>query len=55
VQFVVNPCAIAEIWMVGYLLVVGRKNARTVKTAAPEERILAMARTLAVSARTRDS
>jgi len=38
--FIVIPCAIAEIWMVGYLLGIGVK---TVKTVKPDERILAAA------------
>jgi Domain of unknown function (DUF4386) len=36
--FIVIPCAIAEIWMVGYLLMIGVK---TVKSVKPPERILA--------------
>ena len=35
--FIVIPCAIAEIWMVGYLLVIG---VRTSKTVQPDERVL---------------
>jgi hypothetical protein len=38
--FIVIPCAIAEIWMVGYLLIFG---VRTLKTVKPQERILAEA------------
>jgi hypothetical protein len=38
--FIVIPCAIAEIWMVGYLLVIGVKSAKTVKS---DERVLASA------------
>ena len=38
--FIVIPCAVAEIWMVGYLLTVG---VRTVKTVKPQERLLAEA------------
>ena len=37
---IVIPCTIAELWMVGYLLVVGVK---TVKTVKPDERILTTA------------
>jgi Domain of unknown function (DUF4386) len=38
--FIVIPSTIAELWMVGYLLVVGVK---TVKTVKPDERILTTA------------
>ncbi len=38
--FLIIPFTIAEIWMVGYLLVIGVKSVETVK---PEERILAPA------------
>jgi hypothetical protein len=41
--FIVIPCAIAEVWMVGYLLAVGVKTQKIVKTVEPDERILATA------------
>ena len=41
--FIVIPCAIAEVWTVGYLLVVGVKTEKIVKTVEPDERILATA------------
>jgi len=39
--FIAIPFTIAEIWMVGYLLVVGVKNAKTVKADEADERVLA--------------
>jgi len=47
---IVIPCTIAELWMVGYLLVVGVK---TVKTVKPDERILTTASTQAATANPR--
>jgi len=41
--FIVIPCAIAEVWMVGYLLVVGVETEKIVKTVEPDERILTTA------------
>ena len=46
--FIVIPSAIAEIWMVGYLLVIGVK---TVKAAKPDERILVAAQAVSANAR----
>ena len=39
--FIAIPFTIAEIWMVGYLLAVGVKIAKTVNTLEPDERVLA--------------
>ena len=39
--FIAIPFTIAEIWMVGYLLVVGVKNAKTVKVGEADGRVLA--------------
>ena len=33
--FIVIPCIIAEIWMVGYLLIVGVRTDKTVKPTSP--------------------
>ena len=38
--FIVIPCIIAEIWMLGYLLIIGVKTEKTVK---PDESVLAAA------------
>ena len=38
--FIVIPCAVAEIWMVGYLLIVGVRTVKADETVKPGEPVL---------------
>lgn len=37
---IVIPCAVAEIWMVGYLLIVGVRTPKADETAKPQDPVL---------------